>query len=94
MCAKTVFCCRQSRNVAGATEKRPNFWQDLVHAHERVRVAGRRSGRSSTPLTTLKMALLAPMPSASVRMATTVKPGVLRQLTERVARVAQDVSKH
>ena len=25
MRSNTVFCCRQSRNVAGATEKRPNF---------------------------------------------------------------------
>src|SRR6185436_877420 len=36
-------------------------------------------GLSSTPLTTLKMAVLAPMPSARVRMATTVNPGVRRR---------------
>ena len=33
------------------------------------------SGCKSTPLTTLKIAVFAPMPSASVRIATAVKPG-------------------
>src|ERR1700691_4978762 len=33
------------------------------------------SGRSRTALTTLKIAVLAPMPRARVRMATRVKPG-------------------
>ena len=35
---------------------------------------GYGSGRSSTPFTTLKIAVFAPMPSASVSTATTVKP--------------------
>jgi hypothetical protein len=34
------------------------------------------SGRSSTPCTTLKIAVLAPMPRASVISATAVNPGV------------------
>jgi len=38
------------------------------------------SGRSKTALTTLKIAVLAPMPSASVRMATAVKPEFLRSV--------------
>src|SRR6266478_7481538 len=33
------------------------------------------NGRSNTPLTTLKMAVFAPMPRASVSTATAVKPG-------------------
>ena len=37
------------------------------------------SGRSSTAFTTLKMAVVAPIPSASVSTATSVKPGVLRK---------------
>src|SRR5438128_12541513 len=37
--------------------------------------AGNGNGRSSTPLTTLKMAVFAPMPRASVSTATAVKPG-------------------
>ena len=47
-----------------------------------TRRAGSRygSGRSSTPLTTVKTAVLAPMPSASVRTATTAKPGWRRSM--------------
>src|SRR5436305_4406644 len=37
--------------------------------------AGKGNGRSTTPLITLKMAVFAPMPSASVSTATAVKPG-------------------
>src|SRR5437773_963832 len=40
--------------------------------------SGYGSGRSRTALTMLKMAVLAPMPSASVRTATKVNPGDLR----------------
>jgi hypothetical protein len=36
------------------------------------------SGRSKRPLTTLKTAVFAPMPSASVSTATAVKPGCFR----------------
>jgi hypothetical protein len=35
------------------------------------------NGLRSTPLTTLKMALFAPIPSASVSTATMVNPGLL-----------------
>ena len=41
------------------------------------------SGRSSTALTTLNIAVLAPMPIASVRMATIAKPG--RRVQVRMA---------
>src|SRR5690348_4224711 len=40
--------------------------------------SGKGNGRRRTPLIRLKMAVFAPMPSASVTMATKVKPGVLR----------------
>jgi hypothetical protein len=40
--------------------------------------SGKGSGRSRTALTTLKMAVVAPMPSASVTAATAVKPGERR----------------
>ena len=36
------------------------------------------SGRSTTALTTVKIALLAPMPSASVAIAIAAKPGCLK----------------
>ena len=41
--------------------------------------SGYGSGFRRTPSTKLKMALLAPMPSASVRMATTAKPGAFKR---------------
>src|ERR1044071_5876593 len=40
--------------------------------------SGYGSGRSRTALTTLKIAVFAPMPSASVRMAMNANPGDLR----------------
>jgi hypothetical protein len=45
---------------------------------------GYARGRSSTPFTIEKMAVFAPMPSASVSRATDVKPGVRR--SDRMAR--------
>ena len=67
---------------------------DVVQRRERgrpvlpARSAARRadpdrrtgSGRSSTPFTTVKTAVLAPIPSASVRMAMTAKPGCRRSM--------------
>ena len=38
------------------------------------------SGRRSTPLTTLKMAVLAPIPSAIVMMTVSAKPELRRRL--------------
>jgi hypothetical protein len=42
--------------------------------------SGYASGRRSTPFTTLKMAVFAPMPSASASIATAVKPGFFRNV--------------
>src|SRR5438034_2680088 len=57
--------------------------------------SGNESGRNKTALTTLKMAVFAPMPSASVSTATAVKPGFfsnwrmanLRSFTQRLHRI-------
>jgi hypothetical protein len=46
--------------------------------------------RSRTPLTMLNIAALAPMPSASVRMATTAEPGRGDQHTDAVAEVLEE----
>ena len=48
----------------------------LPQPHQPLRERGRAASRSSTPRTTPKMAVLAPIPSASVSTATSVKPGV------------------
>ena len=45
--------------------------------------SGYGSGRNSTPLTTLKTAVFAPMPSASVRTVMIAKPGCLQ--SDRIA---------
>src|SRR5580698_8235455 len=53
----------------------------VLHCSETMRSgSGYESGWSRTALTTEKMAVLAPMPRASVRMATSEKPGLLRRL--------------
>ena len=52
-------------------------WEGLRHTNcTRRSGSGYGSGRSMTALTTLKMAALAPMPSASVRSAAVVNAGV------------------
>ena len=53
--------------------------------------SGYGSGLSSTPLTTLNTAVVAPMPSASVRMATMREAGRAPQRAQAVADVAQRV---
>ena len=69
MRSNLLSCLRQSRKLAGATENRP-YCGTTSCTRTSASGSGYGSGRSSTPLTTLKMALVAPMPSASVRTAT------------------------
>ena len=49
--------------------------------------SGYGSGRSSTPLITLKIAVFAPMPRPSVRMNARAKPGDPGQIPDRDAEV-------
>src|SRR5688572_25192456 len=51
--------------------------------------SGYGSGRSSTELTMAKMATLAPIPSASVAVATTAYPG--RRASERAASLSSSI---
>ena len=73
-----VLWSRQSSKLRGATVFVREPERRLV-SHNIVSSSGRssESGRSTTPFTTLKMAVLAPMPSARVSMTTAVNPGVL-----------------
>ena len=59
-----------------------------------TRRSGSWNGRrcSMAALTTLKIAVLAPMPSASVRAATAVKPGLRAQFARGVADVLQQIA--
>src|SRR3954471_18120445 len=60
----------------GMTPARPSGLELLRNTRRPESCSG--SGRSSSALTTLKIAVFAPMPRPSVRTATTVKPGLLR----------------
>ena len=59
------------------------------HIITRRSARGNGSGASSSAWTTLKMAVFAPMPSASVKTATAVKPGERREAA-RHGRVARE----
>src|SRR5215467_1950155 len=52
------------------------------------------SERSNTPLTTLKMAVLSPIPSTSVRTAVAVKPELLRSIRSRTEHLAGRFQAH
>ena len=71
MLSNTVFCRRQSTKFAGATGLLPRCSSTVSSPGARY---GR--GRRSTALTTLKIAVLAPMPSARASTAAAVKAGV------------------
>src|SRR6266542_3486078 len=76
MSSNTWFCERQSRKAAGETGVRSQPGS-LELSKRRTSLSGSRygSGLRSTPLTTLNMAVFAPMPRARVNTATAVKPG-------------------
>ncbi len=69
----TSVCSRQNMNIG--TEVPSISWLPNMKLTMRSG-SGYASGRSSTAFTTVKIAVLAPMPSASVRTATAVKPGL------------------
>ena len=78
-----VALSRIARNVLPSTDV-----FSLLPLAERVKLltvarrpgSGNGSGLSSSALTTVKTAVLTPMPTASVISATTVKPGVFRSI--------------
>src|SRR5437879_5764983 len=53
--------------------------------------SGKGNGRSSTPYTTVKIAVLAPMPRASVKTATAVKPGFFASIRKAYRKSCQSV---
>ena len=83
----------QSRKFAGDTVKRVMPGKasggGVCQTNVRRSASGNGRGRSRTACTTLKMAVLAPMPSASTTMAATEIPGPLAQHAHRVAQVAE-----
>ena len=79
--SKDWLCSRQSRKF-GADG--PSRWiPSLRSVSQTIAVRsepGKGNERSSTELTTLKIAVLAPMPSPRTSSATSVKPGILRKV--------------
>src|SRR5436190_9842579 len=83
--SKLVTCLRKSSNRPGPRGfGSPST--DLFHRNTIRPGSANGSGLSSAALTTLKMAVLAPMPSASVRTATAENPGDF--LSPRIAYAA------
>jgi hypothetical protein len=76
--ANVRFWIFQSRKFGGDTVCRPPRIVSLISTMAAGAAYG--SGRSSTAWTTLKIAVFAPMPSASAAADTTVKPGLLRSM--------------
>src|SRR6478672_2636643 len=75
ICEKAWLWLRQSMKLAGATGLRP-----LLRITTRRLSSLYGSGRSNTALTTLNMAVFAPIPRARVMTATAVNPGFLRSV--------------
>src|SRR6266850_8508666 len=76
------FCARSKTARSGAENPifgKPSFGMPSKSIMSREGCL-KGSGRSSTAFTTLKMAVFAPMPRASVRTATSVKPGLLASI--------------
>src|ERR1700687_1638904 len=53
--------------------------------------SGKGNGRRSTPYTTVKIAVLAPMPRASVKTATAVNPGIFASIRKAYRMSCQSV---
>lgn len=77
MSVNTVFCDRQSARL-GADGSWAENSLDVSQRRTSRSGAANGSGRSSTPLTALKMALVAPMPTASVSTIASIAVGARR----------------
>ena len=88
--SKTSPCSRQSRKLAGATPS-PELLGQRAQTMASRSGWGNGRGESSTASTTLKMAVLAAMPSASVSTATPVNAGVPGERPQRVAKFLDEV---
>src|SRR5262245_27700327 len=63
----------------------------FFHATTRRSCSGKGSGRSNTAYTTLKIAVFAPMPNASVTTAIKLKPGFFNNIRAPMRRSCQSV---
>src|SRR5215472_12945745 len=87
--SNTVFSLRQSSNLGYAVHMPQRLVFGLVDQICTSRSeSGYGRGRSSTVFTTLKMAVLEPIPSARVSTATAVKPGARARFRTLLSRCA------
>ena len=76
-----VVCCRRSRKSGGENGQSGTLRaRSSPHTRTSRGASTYGSGRSSTVLTTLKIAEQAAMPRPIVRIATAMKPGLLRSV--------------
>src|ERR1019366_3821892 len=83
----------QSRKFGadGPSRLMPSF-RSVSQIIARRSAPGYGNGRSTTELTTLKIAVFAPMPSARTSKATMVKPGALRNVRKEYRKSFRKVS--
>ena len=90
ICSNTRCCVCQSSKSGGVTDSCSIPFCGLrSHSITRCSGSGYGSGLSNTPLTTLKIAVFAPMPRASVKIASNVKPGCFRNIRTPNCRSSQ-----
>ena len=80
MSSNALFWARQSRQLAALTAPRPSWGLKAVQTLTSRSGSPKGRGRSRTPCTTLNIAVVAPMPNASVTTAAAVKVGCLRSV--------------
>jgi len=91
MAEKVRLSLRQSRKLRKERDRAGfEIGLALVKGDELVRAGIGGADIRSTPFTTEKSAVLAPMPRASVRTAMSAKPGFLRSVRGGVAQVLQE----
>ena len=77
----TASCARQCWNFAGEAPEPPaGFCGEVFRKITSRSASGNDTGRSSTALTTEKMAVLAPIPSVSAATAASVNAGLCRTI--------------
>jgi hypothetical protein len=75
-----LLAFQSSKSGYEATSSATPLCRSVAKINTSRPACGNGNGRSSTALTTLKIAALAPMPRPSVSTATAVKPGALRNM--------------
>src|ERR1017187_7941823 len=90
--SSSTWVCRRQALYLGTEAPGPLPCEDDVSSTTMRSGSGKARGLSRTVLTTEKMAVLAPIPSASAEIAVAVKPGLWRSIRKACLRSIQKVS--